>query len=224
MNHRNRITNITLSTMLATGLILAGAGLAFAGPKGKTTDKPKASAEPTKAKVGEKAPDFTLKDTDGKEVRLGDFLKQGKTVVLTWFNPECPFVKLHFEKQTTVVDIYKDYNSKNVQIIAVNSTNSGHANFGKDAAAKKQWKIEFPILIDADGKVGRAYGAKTTPQTFVIDKSGILRYAGAIDNDPRGDKSAKEKQNYVREAVDALLAGKKVATAETKPYGCSVKY
>jgi peroxiredoxin len=173
-------------------------------------------------KVGDKAPEFALADTDGKEHKLSDYT--GKTVILHWFNPGCPFIKLHYEKQTTMVDMWKDYQDKDVVILAVNSTHSGHPDFGKDAEAKSGWKIAFPILADADGKVGMMYGAKTTPHMFVIDKTGVIRYAGAIDNDPRNEKSGEEKINYVRNAVDALLAGSEVEKTEVKPYGCGVKY
>ncbi|HUN81125.1 MAG TPA: redoxin domain-containing protein [Phycisphaerae bacterium] len=210
--------------VLAGGVLLVGTSLALAGPKDKT-DKGKhhnQTAAPANAKIGEPAPNFTLKDSEGNEHRLSDYA--GKVVVLTWFNSDCPFVKLHYEKQTTVVDLYNSYKSKNVAVLAINSTNPKNPSYGKDSAAKKNWKIDFPILVDSDGKVGRMYGAKTTPHCFVIDKNGILAYAGAMDNDPKNEKTGSAKENYVREAVDSLLAGKKVATTETKPYGCSVKY
>jgi peroxiredoxin len=204
--------------------VFASASLVMAGPHKGGAHSTGDAHHASKAKLGEAAPDFTLKDSDGKEHHLSDYTKDGKIVVLEWFNPECPFIKLHFEKQTTMVDMYSKYKDKGVVVIAINSTNSGNPSFGKDADAKKKWKIDFPILIDADGKVGHIYGAKTTPHMFVIDKKGILRYDGAIDNDPKLDKSAKDKHNYVRAALDSLLAGKKVAEAETKPYGCGVKY
>lgn len=223
-NHRKSL--ITFCGILAAGILLAGTSSALAGPKPK--GKGKHQAEPATdvaaAKVGDKTPDFTLKDTEGKTHRLSDYTKEGKTVVLEWFNPECPFVKLHHEKLTTMADLYKTYNSKNVVILSINSTNSGNPGYGKDAEVKKNWKISWPILNDSDGKVGRLYGAKNTPQMFVIDKDGKLRYSGAIDNDQRNEKKGKDKENYVREAVDSVLAGKKVAHAETKPYGCGVKY
>ena len=212
---------IVICGMLAGGVMAAG-GRALAEPKYKAHSD---EASPTSiAKVGELAPDFTLKDTDGKSHRLSDYTKQGKTVVLQWFNSECPFIKLHHEKQTTMAGLYKSFKDKNVVILSINSTHSGHANYGKDAEAKKNWKIEWPILIDADGKVGHLFGAKTTPHMFVIDKDGMLRYAGAMDNDPRNEKSASDKVNYVRLALASILDGKKVETPETKPYGCSVKY
>src|ERR1043166_2146667 len=165
MNLRNESK---LIAVLAGGLFLVGSGLALAGPKDKPNGGKKhdrgAATTPAMAKIGEMAPDFTLKDTDGKEVRLSDY--SGKVVVLTWFNSECPFVKLHYEKQTTVVDIYNSYKGKNVAVLAINSTNPKNPNYGKDADAKKNWKIDFPILIDSDGKVGHMYGAKTTPHCF----------------------------------------------------------
>ncbi len=217
---------IAFCGILAAAVTLTGTSFALAGPKGKGHGKHMggSSMSAGAAKVGDKAPDFTLKDTAGQTHKLSDYTRQGKTVVLEWFNPDCPFVKLHHEKQTTVADLYKSFNSKNVVILSINSTNSGNASFGKDAAAKKNWKIEWPILIDADGKVGHLYGAMTTPHMFVIDKDGKLRYSGAMDNDKENTKKGKDKVNYVREALDSILAGKTVAHAETKPYGCSVKY
>lgn len=204
-------------------LLLAGTSLLVAAPKAPQKGE-KDKAADTAAKVGEKAPDFTLKDTDGKEHRLSDYTKDGKIVVLEWFNPGCPFIQLHHEKQTTFVDLYKDFKDKNVVVLAVNSTNSGNRDFGKDAEAKKKWKIDYPILLDTNGKVGHMYGAKTTPHTFVIDKKGMQAYSGAIDNDPRNQKTGEDKVNYVRAALADLKAGKKVAKSDTKPYGCSVKY
>src|SRR5262245_2036 len=146
MNLRNKSK---LVAVLAGGLFLVGSGFALAGPKDKPAKGKKhdnGAVVPAMAKIGEMAPDFTLKDSDGKEVRLSDY--SGKAVVLTWFNSECPFVKLHYEKQTTVVDIYNSYKSKNVAVLAINSTNPKNPNYGKDADAKKNWKIDFPILID----------------------------------------------------------------------------
>jgi len=204
-------------------IAVAGVGLLMAGPRDSKSKKSE-QASAAALKIGDKAPEFTLKDTDGKEHKLSDYTKQGKIVVLEWFNSGCPFIKLHHEKQTTVADLYKDFKDKNVVFIAINSTNSGHPDFGKDADAKTKWKMEFAILGDSDGKVGHAYGAKTTPHMFVIDKHGMLAYQGAMDNDPRMEKKGAEKVNYVRAALNDLTAGKKVATPEIKPYGCSVKY
>lgn len=215
-----------------TGLAVvavASVGLLVAAPRHGKPKKGKDKSHPT-LKIGAKAPDFTLKDTQGKEHKLSDYTKEGKIVVLEWFNPGCPFIKSHHGKQHTMAHLYKEFKDKNVVFMAINSTNPDHPDYGKDAEAKKQWKIEYPILSDADGKVGHAYGAKTTPHMFVINKDGKLAYTGAMDNDPRNRKTEDAKKpenrkiNYVRAALDELVAGKKVTKSTTRPYGCGVKY
>jgi peroxiredoxin len=177
------------------------------------------------AKVGSIAPDFTLTDTDGKTVTLSDFSKQGKIVVIQWFNPACPFVKKHYDNgANTFNDLAKKYADKGVVFVAINSGAPGREGAGKDTnvAARKDWKIAYPILLDESGKVGKMYNAQHTPEMFVVAKDGTLAYHGAIDED--SGMKAPGKNNYVAKALDELLAGKKVSTAETKPYGCTVKY
>jgi peroxiredoxin len=174
--------------------------------------------------VGKKAPDFSLKDTDGKTYTLHQFLDAGKTVVIHWFNPHCPFVVRHFETYPTFTNLYSNYAQRNVVFLAVNSTNPDHAQYGGDADMKKKWSIPYPILLDPTGAVGKMYGAKTTPHTFVISSDGIVRYSGAIDDDPKDSKPAKDKVNYARQALEEILTGKPVSMAETRPYGCGVKY
>lgn len=173
------------------------------------------------AKLGTTAPEFTLKDTDGKEVSLSQF--KGKIVVLEWYNSACPFVVLHHKKYTTMTDTAKKFGDK-VQWVAINSSAPGKAGHGLDITSKKEWSIAYPILNDETGKVGRLYGAKTTPHMFVIDAQGVLQYAGAIDNDAKNEKSPGEKLNYVAQAIDELLANKPVSQKEIKAYGSSVKY
>lgn len=175
-----------------------------------------------KAKVGEAAPNFKLTDTDGKEVSLESL--KGKIVVLEWFNPDCPFIVKHHKTLTTFNDLNAKYKGKDVVLLAVNSSADGKQGSGKErnAKAKTDYKMEYPILLDADGKVGRAFGARTTPHVFVIDAKGVLAYSGAIDDDNSIDGAGKT--NYAANAVDSLLKGESVAKAETKPYGCSVKY
>jgi len=175
------------------------------------------------AKVGSIAPAFTLTDTEGKAVNLSDF--SGKVVVITWFNPGCPFVKKHFENgANTFNDLNKKYTEQGVVFVAINSGAAGKEGAGKDAnvSARKDWKIEFPILLDEDGKVGRLYGATRTPEMFIINKDGTLAYHGAIDDSDKMKEVGKT--NYVAKALDEILAGKPVTTAQTKPYGCTVKY
>jgi len=179
-----------------------------------------ASEARAQAKVGEPAPAFTLQDQDGQPVMLESF--KGKTVVLEWFNNECPYVQ-KFYTGGDMNRLAEEYASRDVVWLAVNSTKS------KDNAANKaiagEWKIARPILNDATGVTGKAYGAKTTPHMYVINPQGTLVYAGAIDDKKSAETSdIATSKNYVRAALDETLAGKTVSTAETKAYGCSVKY
>jgi len=165
---------------------------------------------------GQAAPRFALRDENG--VRHSLEQQRGKIVVLEWTNPGCPFVQRHCKKRT-MVETAGAFEGKIVWL-AVNST-----HFAKPEETRRwraQHRLSYPTLQDPDGAVGRAYGARTTPQIFVIDGKGVLRYAGAIDNDPHEDE--KRPVNHARAAVTALLAGKSPSPSETQPYGCSVKY
>ncbi|MBC8044690.1 MAG: thioredoxin family protein [Rhizobacter sp.] len=180
---------------------------------------------PAPTAIGSAAPSFTLTDLDGKSHSLADF--KGKTVVLEWTNPNCPFVVAHY-KSNNMQSLQKKYTDKGVVWLAVNSTNDQSGEFMSVADLKKnrtEWKSAYTAqLIDADGKVGRLYNAKTTPHMFIVDKDGKLVYQGGID-DAAGTSGGKDaKVNYVAQALDAVLAGKEVPTATTKSYGCSVKY
>ncbi len=208
--------------LLLMAFVLAVAAIGSGDDNGKADQT--ANNAVAVASVGAKAPDFSLKDTDGNIHTLKQYLDSGKTVVLHWFNPNCPFVVRHFQTHTTFTDLYSAYSSRNVVFVAINSTDPKHPQYGNDATYKKKWSISYPILLDPTGAVGKMYGAKTTPHTFVISSDGILRYSGAIDNDPQGDKPAAEKINYAQQALDEILAGKPVSVSETRPYGCSVKY
>jgi peroxiredoxin len=169
------------------------------------------------ARIGEQAPDFSLTDQNGKTVSLADF--KGKTVVLEWFNNECPYVQRHYRSHT-MANLADKYSPKDVVWLAINSTSGKTGDDNKAIAS--EWNIKYSVLSDSDGKVGKAYGAKTTPHMFIIDKDGKLVYSGGIDNDPQGDKTGKV--NYVEKALDELLAGQPVSEPKTKSYGCSIKY
>jgi peroxiredoxin len=174
-------------------------------------------------KIGEKALEFTLASYDGKEVSLSDYtrpLGEGKIVVLEWFNYECPFVKYHYEK-ATMADLAAKYKDKDVVWIAINSTK--HLKPEENKAWAEKYKLEYPILDDRSGAVGRAYGARTTPHMYIIDKEGKIVYSGAIDDSPMGRKK-EGAVNYVDKALSELLSGKAVSIPETEPYGCSIKY
>jgi peroxiredoxin len=179
--------------------------------------KNETSEQTEEAEGARKAPEFTLTSFDGKEVSLSDY--KGKVVVLEWLNTGCPFVLHHYENAKTMVNLAEKY--KDVVWLAINSTNSTDAKTNLDFASKH--KIACPILDDRDGKVGRAYVAKTTPHMFVIDTDGNIVYDGAIDNAPM-DRVEGEKINYVDDALAALSTGKAVSIESTKPYGCNVKY
>lgn len=172
--------------------------------------------------IGAAAPDFTLTDLDGKTVKLSDH--KGKIVVLEWYNPGCPFIVKHHKTLTTFNDLYNEFNSKDVVFLAINSSAKGKQGHGLELnkTKKEEFNLPYPVLIDEDGKVGKAYGAKTTPHCFIIHKDGTLVYNGAIDNNTSPDKAGDK--NYVREALNQLLRGETVTEATTKPYGCSVKY
>lgn len=176
--------------------------------------------------AGKPAPDFTLKDLAGKDVKLSSF--KGKVIVLEWFNPGCPFVK-RSHTVGSLVDTAKRHTKDGVVWLAINSGAPGKQ--GNDLAmnteAVKTWSLTHPILRDEAGTVGKAYGATNTPNMFVINKAGTVVYAGAIDNSPDGEGKSAEGStliNYVDAALGDLAAGRAVATAVTKPYGCSVKY
>ncbi|MBX3353078.1 MAG: thioredoxin family protein [Phycisphaeraceae bacterium] len=207
---------VTVASIAGAALI----GSASADQQGAKADKP--AAAKAQAKVGEKAPNFTLTDTDGTQHSLSDFA--GKVVVLEWFNPGCPFVVKHHEKNKTMADLAAEFGAKDVVWVAINSGAPGKQGHGLELNKKfkKDWGINYPILLDEPGEVGKMYGARTTPQMYIIDKDGVLRYNGAIDNDPSAGTLGTV--NYVRQALNEVLAGETVTTPETRPYGCSVKY
>ena len=202
---------------LALGLGIAALAVTAAAAPTPKDAKPQ-------ARVGDPAPAWTLEDLDGKSHSLADF--KGKTVVLEWSNPSCPFIVNAYGKnlvQETIAAM-KKMGEDHVYLV-VNST----ANKGKDAVMTEQkeflakHKVEVPSLVDYDGTVGKAYGARTTPHMYVIDSKGVLRYHGAFTDDPRFNKGA-ERTNYVLDALAAIKAGETVSPDYVQPWGCSVKY
>ncbi len=178
------------------------------------------------AEVGQPAPDFTLRDLDGKVHKLSDH--QGKIVVLEWFNPGCPYVVAAHTKGS-LVDAAARASKEGVVWLAVNSGAPGKQGHGVETnrAAAKSWAMPNPILIDESGSVGKAYGATNTPHMFVIGKDGKLAYKGAIDNSPDGERGAPQGGvlvEYVSDALADLAASRPVRTPQTKAYGCGVKY
>ncbi len=176
--------------------------------------------------VGNAAPDFSLNDPNGKVHQLKEY--RGKYVVLEWVNYDCPFVKKHYDSGN-MQSLQKKYTGKDVIWLAINSSASGkQGNFSADEILRrsKDHGAGFSAyLIDADGQVGRAYGARTTPHIFIIDPQGQLVYAGGIDN-IRSTKieDISRAKNFVSLALDEALAGQPISNSISKPYGCSVKY
>ncbi len=209
-------------TLFSTALL--GAAVALTGLAGTVNADHHGGQETARAVVGQKAPTFTLKDTDGKEHSLQKYLDEGKIVVLEWFNPECPFVVKHHDLHPTMASLAKKYAEHNVVWMAINSGREGQQGAGleKNQQYKSDWEISYPILMDMSGDVGRKYNARTTPHMFIIHSNGTLMYDGAIDN----NRSPRELGdiNYVDNALRAILAGETVEPNTTRPYGCSVKY
>ncbi len=178
------------------------------------------------AVVGQPAPAFTAKDAAGRSVSLSDF--KGKPVVLEWTNPECPFVQKYYsggDMQKLQAEARKD----GAVWLTINSGAAGKQGHlsGEQAGAKMRQQGSQPTayLLDADGAVGRAYGARTTPHMFVIAPDGTLAYAGGIDSIPSANPAdIARAEPLVKLALADVKAGKPVATPTSRPYGCSVKY
>src|SRR5580765_8575494 len=176
--------------------------------------------------IGAAAPDFSLTDSNGKTETLSQF--KGKTVVLEWNNPGCPFVQKHYSSGN-IPKQQADATKDGVVWLTINSGAAGKQGH-LDAAGAQAFIAQYhaspsAYLFDADGKVGHLYGAKTTPHMYVIDASGTLRYMGGIDSIASTDKDdlARATQ-YVAQALAELKAGKPVSVSVSEPYGCSVKY
>jgi peroxiredoxin len=199
-----------IKTLLITcGLLAVTAGLSLA-----------------ETQVGKAAPNFSLPDTNGKTHSLADL--KGKYVVLEWYQPDCPFVRKHY-RSGNMQALQKEYTAKGVTWLSIDSSAPGEeGNYpaGKlNEISAQDSAARTALLLDPSGEVGRLYGAKTTPDMYVIDPNGILVYKGAIDNKRSTDLAdVKTATNYVKVALEAVMAGKTFATTATQPYGCSVKY
>jgi peroxiredoxin len=199
------------ATMLGIVALLAlGAGQAASG----------------KAKIGQAAPALDLVDTKGTKHDVKAYA--GRIVVLEWTDPDCPYVRDHYDtkKDKTMIDTYREAKEKAPDLVwlSINSTR------GANAAGTQKWidahEVPYPVLLDADGKVGRRYGARRAPGIFVIDTKGVLRYAGAIDNNRLGKTPPDEIVNYALETVRQLVEDPDadVKPSSVKPYGCEIKF
>lgn len=233
-----------VSPFLRSELLLCGALLlgsiacskppAAAESASASKEAPAAAAAPaeatgtvaTTAELGKPAPDFTLRDLDGNSVSLSQY--KGKTVVLEWFNPGCPFVRAS-HTTGSLKGLAAKHAANGVVWLAINSGAPGKQGAGVDANRQgiAQFGMSHPVLVDESGEVGKLYGAERTPHMFVVNPEGVLVYRGAIDNSPDGEGQSPEGGklvNYVESAIAAVQTGAKVEPAETKAYGCTVKY
>lgn len=183
-----------------------------------------AHAEPPR--LGEKAPEFRLRDIDGEVRSLADY--RGSFVVLEWFNPECPFMRKHYDSGS-MQQLQGLYSGQDMVWLTIDSSAPGRQGYLTSAEAHEVLAREgakpTAMILDPDGTLGRLYGAKTTPHMFIIDPEGMLIYHGAIDDTPStspGDVGTAI--NYVQATFDQALAGEPVSTPASQPYGCSVKY
>ncbi len=209
-------TTLLATTCVATATIAQPAGMGGKPPK---TDKDKVVAE-----IGKPAPSFSLEDQWGTTHTLDEY--EGKIVVLEWFSDTCPYCKRTW-KSGLIPKVIDQLGKMDVDVVylAVNST----ANKPQEEIVESSTKffegleVGTPMLIDYDGEVGHAYGAKTTPHVFVIDTEGVLAYHGALSNDPRGKEGADAETHIIR-AVTQLQNEEEVKPNYVKPWGCGVKY
>ena len=194
---------------LVFGVLALSAGAALAG-----------------VEVGKPAPDFSLPDTNGQNHQLSQY--KGKWVVLEWYNPDCPFVRKHYGSGNMQA-LQKEFTGKGVVWLSIDSSAPGQeGNYPADKLneiASGQGVARTALLLDPAGKVGHSYGAKTTPNMYIINPEGKLVYEGAIDSKPTtAVADLKTATNYVKVALDNSMTGKSVSQTVTRPYGCSVKY
>ncbi len=212
---------VVLSSVIVASLVITLPLGVYA--QTQPTATPENTKPVTTAQVGALAPDFSLTSTAGAQVKLSDF--RGKTVVLEWFNPDCPFVKVAHGEGKVGSQAVAHVKSGGVWI-AINSGGPGLQGHGleRNQEAAKTYKLSYPLLLDETGAVGKAYGAKRTPHMFVINPEGTLVYQGARDSSGGGGYDRGPVQAFVSDALTATRDGKAVKIAESKAWGCSVKY
>ena len=199
---------------LYVGISVIGAGSSMA-------------AEIADLKPGDAAPNFKLMDTEGTAYQLDDMLNEGKTVILEWFNPDCPYVKRYHageQPNPSLSEAYAFAAEHGYVWLAINSAAPGKQGHGveRNDRAREEYGISYPVLLDESGKVGRAYGATSTPQLFIISSAGELLYVGGVD-DTRTNKD-QPRQKYLLDALVSHQAGDTIELNETPHPGCSVKY
>ena len=184
------------------------------------------SASALAAEIGQAAPPFSVIDSHGVRHSLSDFA--GKTVILEWTNHDCPFVKKHYETDN-MQSLQREMTAQGAVWLSVISSAPGTQGFVSPAQANQlsadRNAAATAVLLDSSGVMGRAYQARVTPHMYVIDSTGILRYAGGIDSIATANKTDVAKADpYFATAARAVLAGEPVERSVSRPYGCTVKY
>jgi peroxiredoxin len=210
-------------TMTKRTLFVGAAGLALAAGAGVAIFTRNAEAA---VETGAQAPDFSVQDASGATRTLAEF--SGRTLVLEWTNHGCPYVRKHYDAGAMQA-LQREATAANVVWLQVISSAQGEQGYLDGAGAQARVRTDnaapTATLLDPTGAMGRAYGARNTPHMFIINGQGRLVYQGAIDDRPSARPATLEgANNYVRAALADIAAGRAVATAETTPYGCSVKY
>jgi len=203
--------NRLIATLVALALIAAFAGLS----------SPFAAQQEEPLAIGKPAPTFKLPGVDGKDCDLAELLKTNKAVVVVFMSNDCPIAAAY---QDRLIEIQKDYKDKGVQVVAIGSNDpqiaSGDTFEGMKKRAEEK-KYNFPYVRDESQDVARAYRATTTPHVFLLDAKGALAYRGAIDD---STDVKKVKEQFLRPALDSLLAGKPIEKPTTKQFGCTIKW
>jgi peroxiredoxin len=184
------------------------------------------SAAAQSIRIGSPAPEFTATDSQGRAQALDQY--RGKYVVLEWHNQGCPYTRKHYVSGN-MQNLQKEWTAKGVVWFTVISSAPGTQGYvtppEENAYVNKMHAAPTAVLMDSDGKIGRLYSAKTTPQMIVINPEGAVIYDGAIDSKATpGADDIPSADNYVNDALTAAMAGRSVATPYTRPYGCSIKY
>jgi peroxiredoxin len=177
-------------------------------------------------RVGDGAPDFTATDSHGQTHKLSEY--RGKFVVLEWTNNGCPYTQKHYSSGN-MQNLQKEWTAKGVVWLTVLSSAPGAQGYMTDsdenAYIARVHASPTAALLDPSGTLGRLYGARTTPDMYIIDPGGKLVYSGAIDDRPYPDPAdIPHSKNYISAALTAALAGEQITTPYTRPYGCSIKY
>lgn len=202
---------------------------AFAGLIGLLALWPAASAGAQQLQMpenGRPAPAFSATDSHGRTRSLAEF--RGQWVVLEWWNRDCPYVVKHY-RSGNMQRLQRDYTGRGVVWLTIVSSAPGKQGYVTPEQANQtvaeQTAVPTAVLLDPTGVVGRLYGARNTPQMYVINPQGVVLYGGAIDNRPSARLSDIEgAHNYLSAALDEAMAGRPVTTPRTEPYGCTVKY